>query len=80
MKHRWTTGRAYDEHGQRMVAMVEGQKLLFSDLSRYINGAVPLGDFTLGRDLSKYDIEALVMANYDFGNYSASYTTLNWED
>jgi hypothetical protein len=80
MKHRWTSGRAYDEHGQRMVAMVEGQKLLFSDLSRHIDGAVPLGNFLLGRDLSKYDIEALVMANYDFGNYSASYTTLNWED
>ena len=79
MKHRWTTGRAYDEHGQRMVAMVEGQKLLFSDLSRHIDGAVPLGNFMLGRDISKYDIEALVMANYDFGNYSASYTTLEWE-
>ena len=79
MKHRWTSGRAYDEHGQRMVAMVEGQKLLFSDLSRHIDGAVPLGDFMLGRDISKYDIEALVMANYDFGNYSSSNITLNWE-
>jgi len=79
MKHRWTSGRAYDEHGQRMVAMVEGQKLLFSDLSRNIDGAVPLGNFMLGRDISKYDIEALVMANYDFGNYSSSNITLNWE-
>ena len=79
MKHQWNTGRQYDQHGQRMVAMVEGQKLLFSDLSRHIDGAVPLGNFMLGRDLTKYDIEALVMANYDFGNYSASNTTLNWE-
>ena len=80
MRHQWNTGRAYDEHGQRMVAMVEGQKLLFSDLSRHISGAVPLGDFTLGRDLSKYDIETLVMTNYDYGNYNGNNTTLEWKE
>ena len=82
MKHRWTSGRAYDEHGQRMVAMVDTGDccIRFSDLSRHIDGAVPMGSFLLGRDLSKYDIEALVMANYDFGNYSSSSTTLTWNE
>ena len=82
MKHQWTSGRAYDEHGQRMVAMVDTGDccIRFSDLSRNIDGAVPLTDFMLSRDLSKYDIEALVMANYDFGNYSSSSTTLTWEN
>jgi len=81
MKHRWTSGRAYDEHGQRMVAMVDTGDccIRFSDLSRNIDGAVPMGNFILGRDLTKYDIEALVMANYDFGNYSSSNTTLTWD-
>jgi len=51
----------------------------FGDLSRNIDGALRMGNFLLGRDLTKYDIEALVMANYDFGNYSSSNTTLNWE-
>lgn len=80
MKHQWKTGRDYDQHGQRMVAMVERQKLLFSDLSRNIDGVVPLGVFMLGRDLSNHAIETLVMANYDFGNYSPSNTTLEWKD
>ena len=82
MKHQWNTGRQYDEHGQRMVAMVDTGDccIRFSDLSRNIDGAVPMGNFLLGRDLTKYDIEALVMANYDFGNYSSSSTTLTWEN
>jgi hypothetical protein len=79
MKHRWTSGRAYDEHGQRMVAMVEGDCIRFSDLSRNIDGSVPLGNYLQKVGLDQHDIEALVMANYDFGNYSSSNTTLNWE-
>ena len=71
---RWNTGRQYDEHGQRMVAVVvnDGKKLLFHDLSRGIRGAIPLGDFALGRDLDKHAIEQLVMTNYNYGNYSGS--------
>ena len=82
MKHRWTSGRAYDEHGQRMVAEVDRGDccIRFSDLSRNIDGAVPMGNFLLERVISKYDIEALVMANYDFGNYSSSSTTLTWNE
>ena len=78
MKHRWTSGRAYDEHGQRMVAMVDTGDccIRFSDLSRNIDGAVPLGTWA---QTEKYAIESIVMANYDFGNYSPSNITLNWE-
>jgi hypothetical protein len=45
MKHQWKTGRDYDQHGQRMVAMVDTGDccIRFSDLSRNIDGAVPMG-------------------------------------
>ena len=79
MKHQWNTGRQYDEHGQRMVAMVDKGDccIRFSDLSRNINGAVPLG---MWAQTEKHAIEALVMANYDFGNYSSSSTKLTWNE
>jgi hypothetical protein len=77
-KIQWNTGRHYDEYGQRMVAEVREDKIKFSDLSRHINGSIPLGDFMQGRDMDKYDIEALVMVNYDHGNYSGSNDTLEW--
>jgi hypothetical protein len=80
-KHQWNTGRQYANDGQRMVAEVHETEIMFSDLSRYINGSIPLGKFKQGRaDMSKYDIEALVMNNYDFGNYSGSGKTLEWEE
>ena len=77
MRHQWNTGRHYDEHGQRMVAEYDGDKIYFSDLSRNINGAVPLG---MWAQTEKYAIETLVMTNYDFGNYSPSNTTLEWKE
>jgi len=80
MKHQWKTGRQYDEHGQRMVALVEGDCIRFSDLSRNIDGVVPLGNYLQNHRLDAYTLEALVMANYDFGNYSSSNTTLTWEN
>ena len=78
MKHQWNTGRQYDEHGQRMVAEYDGDKIYFSDLSRHINGYVPLGLWAQTAD--KYAIETLVMTNYDFGNYSPSSITLEWKE
>jgi hypothetical protein len=79
MKHQWNTGRHYDEHGQRMVAQVEDDCILFSDLSRHINGSIPLGKFLQGHRLDRYTLESLVMTNYDFGNYSGnSNNTLAW--
>jgi len=80
MKHQWNTGRHYDEHGQRMVAQVEGDCILFSDLSRHINGSIPLGKFLQGHRFDRYTLEALVMTNYDFGNYSGNNNnnTLAW--
>ena len=81
MKHQWKTGRQYDQHGQRMVAMVDTGDccIRFSDLSRNIDGSVPMGNWLQGSDLTNYAIETLVMTNYDFSNYSPSNTTLNWE-
>jgi len=81
MKHQWNTGRQYDKHGQRMVALIDTGDccIRFSDLSRNIDGAVPLGNFLQNHRLDAYTMESLVMTNYDFGNYSSSNTTLNWE-
>ena len=77
MKHQWNTGRQYDGHGQRMVAEYDGDKIYFSDLSRNINGAVPTGMWV---NTDKHAIETLVMANYDYGNYNLSNTTLEWKE
>jgi hypothetical protein len=81
MKHQWNTGRQYDKHGQRMVALIDTGDccIRFSDLSRNIDGAVPLGNFLQNHRLDAYTLETLVMTNYDFGNYSGSNTTLTWE-
>lgn len=79
MKHQWNTGRHYDQHGQRMVALVEDEHILFSDRSRHINGVIPLGAYLKGRALDKHEVEQLVMTNYDFGNYSGSSLTLYLE-
>ena len=78
--HQWNTKRMYADDGQRIVAEVREEEIVFSDLSRHINGAIPLGKYLQGRaDMDKYTIETLVMTNYDFGNYSGSGTTLKWE-
>lgn len=78
--HQWNTGNRYDEHGQRIVAQVDNSKLRFSDLSRHINGCIPLGNYIMGRDLDKYEIRELVMVNYNYGNYSGSDVTLEWNE
>lgn len=79
MKHQWNTGRHYDQHGQRMVAVVEDEHILFSDRSRHINGVIPLGAYLQRHRLDTYTLENLVMTNYDFGNYSGSALTLYME-
>jgi hypothetical protein len=79
MKHEWNTGRQYDAHGQRMVAKVEDEHILFSDRSRHINGVIPLGAYLQRHRLDAYTLETLVMTNYDFGNYSGSALTLYME-
>lgn len=79
--HQWNTKRMYAEDGQRMVAEVHETEIVFSDLSRHINGSIPLGKYLQrsAPSMDKYTIETLVMTNYDFGNYSGSGTTLKWE-
>ena len=79
MKHQWNTNRQYDKHGQRMVALVADSVIFFSDLSRNIDGVIPLGDFLRGQTVDAYTLESLVMTNYDFGNYSGGSATLRWD-
>ena len=79
-KHQWNTGRRYDADGQRMVALIVSDGILFSDLSRHINGMIYTGDYLQGSSPDKYAIESIVMANYDFSNYSHSDTTLTWDE
>ena len=78
MKHQWNTGRRYDQHGQRMVAQVDmdAKRILFSDLSRHINGYVPITGYV---QTDKHAVETLVMTNYDFGNYNGSGVQLEWK-
>ena len=78
MKHQWNTGRMYDEHGQRMVAQVDmdAKRILFSDLSRHINGYVPITGYV---QTDKHAVETLVMTNYDYGNYNGSGVQLEWK-
>ena len=56
------------------------QWIAFSDLSRGIDGAIPLGHYLTGRDIDPYTLEKLVMANYDLCNYGGSGITLTWDD
>ena len=78
MKHQWNTGRMYDEHGQRMVAQVDmdAKRILFSDLSRHINGYVPITGYV---QTDKHAVETLVMTHYDYGNYNGSGVQLEWK-
>jgi hypothetical protein len=78
-QHQWNTGRQYDQYGQRMIAVVTEDGIQFSDLSRHIDGLIPLGAFMRGADLDKRTIEDLVMFNYDQGNYSGNNKTLTWQ-
>jgi hypothetical protein len=76
-QYQWNTKRHYDEHGQRIVARVEDGCILFSDLSRHIDGLILTASGF--NQFDKHAIETLVMTNYDFGNYSGSMKTLKWE-
>jgi hypothetical protein len=77
MKYQWNTGRQYDEHGQRIVASVEDGCILFSDLSRNIDGLIlTAAGFT---EYDSYSVRSIVMCNYDFGNYTGSMKTLEWK-
>ena len=76
----WNTGFKYDEHGQRMVAAVRDDCIDFSDLSRHINGVIPLGEYLKRQELDDYTVKSLVMTNYNFGNYSGSLLTLEWKE
>lgn len=79
MIHQWNTGRAYDNKGQqRMVVQVSDKAIKFSDLSRNINGSIPLGVFNQFANIDEDCIEHFVMVSYDYGNYNPSDTTLKW--
>jgi hypothetical protein len=80
MRYQWNTGRGYAEDGQRMVAEVVGNELRFADLSRHIQGTIPLGAFhRLDRESIGF-FQEFVMFNYDYGNYSGDSNNLTWEE
>lgn len=79
MRNQWNTGRQYDKHGQRIVAQMNDKELLFSDLSRGINGSITLSSYAPNQ-LDAYAMKKLVMCNYDYGNYGYSPTTLAWNE
>ena len=61
-----------------MVAQVDmdAKRILFSDLSRHINGYVPITGYV---QTDKHAVETLVMTNYDYGNYNGSGVQLEWK-
>ncbi len=73
----WNTGRMYASDGQRISARVWPGKIEFSDHSRGIDGLILLAAYA--PMLSAYDIQRLVMTNYDHGNYSFNQVSVPWE-
>ena len=82
MKHQWNTGRQYSNIGQLIVAEVQDRHIRFSDISRCIDGTIPLGDYMSAHQLDgdPWTLRELVMMNYDRGNYSGARKTLTWDD
>lgn len=85
MKIQFNTGRDYSPHGQRIIAVQERPREMtparvrFKDLDRGICGAIPVAHWM--RTLDAYELQLLVMANYDLGNYEgAGCGDLQWED
>lgn len=80
MKVQFNTGRAYTEHGQRIVAVHTGGGIFFKDHDRRIDGYIVCHM----QRMSKTEIEEIVMYAYDRGMYdynSAIYNVdLSWEE
>lgn len=76
----FNTGRQYTERGQRIVAAALPDRVLFNDVSRGIDGTIPLAPgkrFDSGVELREF-----TMANYDMGNYGWDMRArdLKWEE
>jgi hypothetical protein len=69
MKTQFNTGRFYQADGQRIVCETvdDGERhgIIFNDLSRGIDGYIPLAKLPPDR----YCLETQTLHNYDFGNY-----------
>lgn len=85
MRIQFNTGRSYTEVGQRVVAQTakgyfgKCSGIRFHDIDRGCCGVIPVVSWM--RELSAYDMERFVMANYDAGNYEgAACGDLQWED
>jgi hypothetical protein len=70
MKTQFNTGRLYQSDGQRIVCKtVDGPDrhgIIFNDLSRGIDGFIPL----LRLPTDRFALEQVTMNNYDHGNYT----------
>lgn len=82
MRHQWNTGRPYSEHGQRIVAEVVNEGIIFNDIDRHVSGLIPCYVPPMV-DSSRANFKEFVMFNYDFGAYKHDELgrdrTLTWE-
>lgn len=78
MRTQFNTGRYYTAKGQRIVAKVVEDGILFNDLDRCIAGFIPL--LKVPEDVPT--LKEVTMFNYDHGNYRGEVEAinLNWEE
>ena len=85
----FNTGRLYQEHGQRIIAIYNPETcdISFWDISRTVSGTLTVADFEMrlgdsAIDNHKFLNEDWIMGKYDRGNYSfcAFYPCPKWEN
>ena len=68
--YEWNTGRQYAADGQRIVAEVSADGVLFYDMSRGIYGSMPLPAWGKLSDASA--VRSYVMGRYDRNAYESN--------
>ena len=78
----WNTGRGYSALGQRIVAKVVQEGVIFHDLDRNISGLI--GISTMPQVMDFHKLKDLTMSMYDSGGYQWDpqdrASKLKWED
>jgi hypothetical protein len=78
MRLEWNTGRLYAEDGQRIVAEVVADGVVFYDCARGFGGKVSLPDATGFSEMPSLDRAAIqrhVMREYDYNRITSDYDT-----
>lgn len=82
LRFQWNTGRGYSALGQRVIAEVVAEGIVFHDLDRNIHGLIQIG--TLPQVMDKHKLRELTMAMYDACGYGWDpqdrASKLKWED